>query len=71
MGLHLPKNKHLLGEERAVFAAELKKAYLNGASIRALSEETGRSFGWVHRMLAEAGVTFRTRGGFMGHKAEK
>ncbi len=63
MDLRLPKNKHLLGPERARFAAELKQAYLNGTSIRELAEQTDRSFGWIHRMLSEAGVTFRSRGG--------
>ncbi|MFD7080728.1 helix-turn-helix domain-containing protein [Streptomyces sp. NPDC059918] len=61
--MRLPGKQHLLGPERARFAAELKKAYLNGTSIRSLAEQTGRSFGWVHRMLDEAGVVFRPRGG--------
>lgn len=37
--------------------------YEAGTSIRALAEETGRSYSSVHRILAEAGVTFRSRGG--------
>ncbi len=41
----------------------LKKKYDSGASIRALAEETGRSYGFVHRMLSESGVTLRGRGG--------
>ncbi|MFJ7205977.1 helix-turn-helix domain-containing protein [Streptomyces sp. NPDC098789] len=56
----------MLGPVRAQHSLELKKAYLNGASIRELSESTGRSYGWVHRMLAEAGVAFRRRGGPSG-----
>ncbi|MBK3589504.1 hypothetical protein JHN49_39970, partial [Streptomyces sp. MBT57] len=44
-------------------AADLKKKYDSGASIRALAEETGRSYGFVHRMLSESGVTLRGRGG--------
>jgi hypothetical protein len=28
-----------------------------------LAEETGRSYGFVHRMLSESGVTLRGRGG--------
>ncbi|KOT83082.1 hypothetical protein ADK47_08595 [Streptomyces rimosus subsp. rimosus] len=35
----------------------------SGASIRALAEETGRSYGFVHRVLSESGVTLRGRGG--------
>ena len=34
-----------------------------GSSIRDLASETGRSYGFVHRMLSEAGVTLRGRGG--------
>mgnify|MGYP001436628772 CR=1 FL=1 len=37
--------------------------YDSGASIRALAQETGRSYGGVHRLLTDAGVTFRSRGG--------
>ncbi|MEE1789384.1 helix-turn-helix domain-containing protein, partial [Streptomyces sp. BE308] len=40
-----------------------KKKYDSGASIRALAEETGRSYGFVHRMLSESGGTLRGRGG--------
>ena len=29
----------------------------------AMAEETGRSYGFVHRMLSESGVTLRGRGG--------
>ena len=38
---------------------------------RALAEETGRSYGFVHRMLSESGVTLRGRGGATrGKKAQ-
>jgi hypothetical protein len=46
-------------EERA----ELKRAYENGASIRALAALNGRSYGYVHRALVQAGATMRGRGG--------
>jgi hypothetical protein len=39
------------------------RKYDNGASIRQLAEDTGRSYGFVHRLLAEADVTLRGRGG--------
>ncbi|WP_127452964.1 helix-turn-helix domain-containing protein [Streptomyces sp. B29(2018)] len=52
-----------LGPDRDKAAADLKKKYDSGTSIRALAEETGRSYGGVHRLLADAGVTFRSRGG--------
>ena|SRR5215475_7562210 len=44
-------------------ALELKRKYEKGASIRALAEATGRSYGFVHRVLSESGVTLRGRGG--------
>ncbi|KUJ40925.1 transcriptional regulator [Streptomyces rimosus subsp. rimosus] len=47
----------------AELAADLKEKYDSGASIRALAEETGRSYGFVHRVLSESGVTLRGRGG--------
>ena len=43
--------------------SELRKKYEKGASIRALAESTGRSYGFIHRMLSQAGVTRRSRGG--------
>ena len=51
------------GSTRAKLAADLKKKYEKGASIRALAESTGRSYGFVHRVLSESGVTLRGRGG--------
>ena len=40
-----------------------------GASVRALAESTGRSYGFVHRVLSETGVTLRGRGA--GHRTKK
>ncbi|MFF9864155.1 helix-turn-helix domain-containing protein [Streptomyces sp. NPDC013953] len=57
------------GRDRDELAAGLKKKYDAGASIRALAEETGRSYGAVHRLLGEAGVAFRARGGATRGKA--
>jgi hypothetical protein len=53
----------LVGEQRARFAAHLAARYRAGRSIRMLMAETGRSYGAIHRLLGEAGVTMRTRGG--------
>ncbi|MQY39812.1 hypothetical protein SRB17_78400 [Streptomyces sp. RB17] len=53
----------ITGEARDRFASDLKQAYEGGASIRALAETTGRSYGFVHRILTEAGVSLRGRGG--------
>ncbi|MEV5279684.1 helix-turn-helix domain-containing protein [Streptomyces sp. NPDC006692] len=51
------------GPDRDKLAQDLKKKYDSGASIRALAEETGRSYGGVHRLLEDAGTAFRSRGG--------
>ncbi len=59
----LKKGSRVTGAAREKLAADLKKKYDAGVSIRALAEETGRSYGFVHRMLTEAGVTLRGRGG--------
>lgn len=59
----LKKGSRVTGAARDKLAADLKKKYDGGASIRALAEETGRSYGFVHRMLSESGVTLRGRGG--------
>lgn len=60
-----PARKLLPGPERDKVAAELKAQYEAGISIRALAESTGRSYGGVHSLLADAGVEFRSRGGAM------
>lgn len=59
----LRKGSRVTGTARDKLAADLKKKYDQGRSIRALAEETGRSYGFVHRMLSETGVTLRGRGG--------
>ncbi len=59
----LKKGSRVTGAAREKLAADLKKKYDSGASIRALAEETGRSYGFVHRMLSESGVVLRGRGG--------
>ncbi|MFF7858628.1 helix-turn-helix domain-containing protein [Streptomyces sp. NPDC007904] len=57
-----PARRLTPGPDRDKLAQDLKK-YDSGASIRALAEETGRSYGGVHRLLEGAGATFRSRGG--------
>ncbi|MFE4718769.1 helix-turn-helix domain-containing protein [Streptomyces sp. NPDC057889] len=59
----MDKGKRITGAARDKLAAELKAAYESGASIRSIAESTGRSYGFVHRILTEAGVTLRGRGG--------
>jgi hypothetical protein len=57
------KGRRITGGERQSLTSELKKRYGQGASIRELAAETGRSYGFVHRVLVESDVTLRGRGG--------
>ncbi len=59
----LKKGPRVTGADRAKLAADLKKRYDSGESIRALAATTGRSYGFVHRILTENGVSLRGRGG--------
>jgi predicted transcriptional regulator len=59
----LKKGARITGTQRDKLATDLKKKYEKGASIRSLAESTGRSYGFVHRVLSESGVTLRGRGG--------
>jgi len=65
----LKKGSRVTGDAREELAANLKQKYSQGWSIRALAETIGRSYGFVHRMLIEAGVTLRGRGGATRGKA--
>jgi Helix-turn-helix domain len=65
----LKKGSRVTGPNRDKLAADLKKQYESGASIRALAESTGRSYGFVHRLLSESGVSLRGRGGATRSKA--
>lgn len=67
----IKKGARITGTDRSKLAGELKKKYTGGASIRALAEETGRSYGFVHRILTESDVTLRGRGGATRGKAKR
>lgn len=66
----LKKGSRVTGANRDKLAADLKKKYESGSSIRALAESTGRSYGFVHRLLSESGVSLRGRGGATRGKAK-
>jgi hypothetical protein len=57
-------------QSREQLLNELRSAYEGGASIRSLVATTGRSYGSVHSMLRESGVTMRSRGG-PNHRTRK
>lgn len=59
----LKKGARITGPDRTKLAGELKKSYDKGTSIRELADKHGRSYGFVHRVLSESGVTLRGRGG--------
>ncbi|MFD7995543.1 helix-turn-helix domain-containing protein [Streptomyces mexicanus] len=62
------KGRKITGTQRAQLAATLKKAYDSGVSIRTLAKSTGRSYGFVHGLLTEAGTVLRSRGGDTRHQ---
>jgi hypothetical protein len=59
----IKKGTRITGDDRDRLATEIRAEYSDGASIRALSEATGRSYGFIHRLLTESGVDLRGRGG--------
>lgn len=59
----LGKGTRVTGEDRSKLAADLKSRYDAGESIRSLAVSTGRSYGFIHRILTETGVALRARGG--------
>ena len=59
----LAKNTRITGPQRLELGRHLRARYEDGTSIRALVAETGRSYGWVHRLLTEARTPLRGRGG--------
>lgn len=66
----LQKGARITGATRDKLAEDLKEQYREGKSIRALAAESGRSYGFIHRILSESGVTLRGRGGPTRRKAQ-
>ncbi|MEU6250655.1 helix-turn-helix domain-containing protein [Glycomyces sp. NPDC047010] len=56
-------NRQVRGDERRELTDRVTAAYEQGRSIRDIASTIGRSYGFTHRLLAEAGIDFRTRGG--------
>src|SRR5262245_53178709 len=59
----LAKGSRITGAQRTTLASQYAKRYAAGESIRKIAEDAGRSFGFVHGVLKEAGVELRGRGG--------
>ena len=67
--VELSKGSRVTGSDRDTLAEDLRKRYESGESIRVLAESSGRSYGFVHRILSESGTTLRGRGGATRKKA--
>ena len=59
----LVKSARILGTDRTRLTREISKQYANGASIRTLAGQYGRSYGFIHRLLTESDTVLRRRGG--------
>ena len=59
----LVKGQRVSPEQRRELTTELVRRYRDGETIRQLADDLGRSYGFVHGLLAEAGVELRSRGG--------
>jgi predicted transcriptional regulator len=57
------RGARVTGAQRDKMATDIKSRYEGGKSIREIAGLTGRSYGFVHRILTESGVTLRGRGG--------
>lgn len=58
----LKKGARISGDDRQAVTEVVVAAYHGGRSVRGIAADLGRSFGFVHRILAEAGVKMRSRG---------
>jgi transposase len=58
----LRRYEHVSGSNRAETRAAAAKLYADGATVRHIASDLGRSYGFVHRLLVESGVPLRSRG---------
>ncbi len=56
-------NRRIVGQERLTWTKDCLHRYRAGESIRQIAGDTGRSYGFVHRILVEGGAQLRGRGG--------
>ena len=59
----------IVGPPRRTLAHDLRLRYETGTTIRDLAEEIDRSYGFVHKLLIEAGTGIRARGGSRPRKS--
>lgn len=58
--IRLPEGRQYRGPARRRLGERVAETYRSGLTIRELAEHLGRSYGFVHRLLAEQGAV-RTR----------
>lgn len=58
----LRRYEHVSGSSREAARDAAAKLYAEGATVRYIATELGRSYGFVYRLLVEANVTLRSRG---------
>ncbi|WP_075003534.1 helix-turn-helix domain-containing protein [Streptomyces qinglanensis] len=56
------RRSEVVSAARAKLSAELMRRYNAGESIRSLADATGRSYGFVYRLLSQEGVLRRRSG---------
>lgn len=66
----LGKGKRIIGDLRSEVQQSYIERYLAGESIRAIAQDSGRSYGFVQTLLKNAGIPLRSRGGARRRKAE-
>lgn len=59
----LKKGVRITGASRDSVTAKVRQRYQSGESIRSMAADLGRSYGFVHRILVDAKVPLRGRGG--------
>jgi len=57
------RNESLTGRARTAAAADCRELYEQGCTVRSVADRIGRSYGVAHKLLVEAGTTFRARNG--------
>ncbi|MFF4450165.1 helix-turn-helix domain-containing protein [Streptomyces sp. NPDC001502] len=59
------KGSHLSAKQRAKFTDQIVSVYTGKqqGSIRQIAAATGPSYGMIHRLLSQAGIPLRGRGG--------
>src|SRR5919112_5586192 len=67
----LAKGSRISGTQRTSLASQYAKRYAGGESIRKIADDAGRSYGFVHNVLKESGVSLRGRGGATRRTAKK